>query len=628
MERTQGSAAARTALAAIAALAFVLASCEDGITPMAFEDVRLAILPERVLVVQPAVNGTVIQSGTFVVKDGEPFSLNVQAATGFTFYRWEQASGTGLASFAEATSPDTAVRVSGGDATIRAVIDDTIFDVQVTNGPNGTVDRSAFTGLAKDVPSVDSATATPAAEYAFQNWTVTAGAGIVFTPGASSPTVRVTASAGDATIRANFVPKTYSLSRSYGTGGYTAGSTLTVTSGVATAIVAYPYETYVFDAWVKTGGSGTASFGNANQASTTVTVTGGNVSIQATFRKENLTLSETGTLGPFPDQSIYPSDVGATWVDWTRGSVFVAGSSVLRRIDINTPANPTSLTNSYQYLSGTPSALVSDGTNLFTATTSALYRTPISGFSTLVTPASVAHAPIADLFADPGYGSGIPAFLWVARPDSLRDYQKSSLARQFYFNLTDGSGWNFRYLLANGYGVFAVMADNGAHQLGGYAIDTVSGASLAAPSSAVALHSGGDMDPGDAGRPVFNEDREFLAVPVLRGESGENEIQLHDATVPESLGAPVGAVAINGDWEELAWLGSYLYVAGSNAGVATVWIVDASDLSAPVVRKTLTIAGFAKAEYAFERNGYLWVILDDQGGETKIAVKSFAVTRN
>ncbi len=244
-----------------------------------------------------------------------------------------------------------------------------------------------------------------------------------------------------------------------------------------------------------------------------------------------------------------------------------------------------------------------------------------------VTPASVAHAPVLDLFADPGYAPGVPAFLWVAQAGSLRDYAKSSLTWDGNFNLTDLSGWNYTHLLANGYGVFAVMEDNSAYQLAGYYIDTVSSASPTAPSSTAPL-SPGDMDPGDAGKPVFNEDREFIAVPVFVGDTGVNEIQIHDATVPDGLGAPVGAVAINGDWEEIVWLGPYIYVAGSNAGKATVWIVDASDMSAPVVRKTLTVAEYSKAEYAFERNGYLWVILDDQGGATKIAVKSFAVTRN
>ncbi len=626
MERKHGSAILVIAAASLAAI-FLLVACEDGITPLAAEDVRLAELPERVLVVQPAANGTVVPSGTFGVKDGEPFSVSVQASSGFTFYRWEQAGGTGSISFADAAAADTTVRVTGGDATIRTVIDDTTFDVEVTSGPNGSVDRSAFLGLAKDEMSAQTATATPVAEYRFQNWTVTAGAGIAFTPSATSATINVTASAGDATIRANFVPKTYSLSRSYGTGGYTATSTLTVTTGVATAIAAYPYETYVFDAWVKTGGPGIASFGNANQASTTVAVTGGDVSIQATFRKESLNLTETGSLGPFSDSTIYPSEVAAAWVDWANGAVFVAGSTVLRRIDIATPSNPTSLSNSYQYLAGAPSALVSDGTNLFTATSSALYRTPLSTFSASVTPASVAHAPVVDLFADPGYAPDVPAFLWVAQSGSLLDYAKNSLSWYGYFNITDLSGWSYTHLLANGYGVFAVMEDNGAFQLAGYQIDTVSGASPTAPSSATQL-SPGDMDPGDAGKPVFNEDREFLAVPVLVGDTGVKEIQIHDATVPDGLGAPVGAVAINGDWEDIAWLGSYIYVAGSNAGVATVWIIDASDMSAPVVRKTLPIAGFAKAEYAFERAGYLWVILDDQGGATKIAVKSFSLTRN
>jgi hypothetical protein len=192
----------RLLFAAMAAIVIILASCEDSISPDVKEGVRLAALPDRVLIIQSSPNGVVPSSGTRTIKDGEAFSLSSQANPGFTFYHWEKVSGSGAVAFADANAQNTTITLTGGDATIRAVIDDTSFVVTVIDDGHGTTNFSSLS-LTKDIPSAG-LTATPSAGYAFDNWTITAGSGITFAPNAATASVTVTAGAGDATVKANF----------------------------------------------------------------------------------------------------------------------------------------------------------------------------------------------------------------------------------------------------------------------------------------------------------------------------------------------------------------------------------------------------------------------------------------
>jgi len=124
MERKHGSAILVIAAAASLAATFVLTGCEDGITPLAAEDVRLAELPEYTLTILTASNGTSTPSGTFKVKSGEPFALTAVPNSDFVFDFWQISTGAGNATFDDETDATTFVRISG-DASIIAVFQDT-----------------------------------------------------------------------------------------------------------------------------------------------------------------------------------------------------------------------------------------------------------------------------------------------------------------------------------------------------------------------------------------------------------------------------------------------------------------------------------------------------------------------
>lgn len=191
---------------AIFSLFALLGACEDPLTAVAAESVRLAGLPEYTLTMLAPSDGSASPAaGTYKIKDGEPMAISATANGGYTFMGWDQTGGTGTVTFASETSPNTTVSVTGGDATIKAIIDDTSYTITVAAGTGGTVSLGSLS-VNQGVPS-DPVTATPNAGYSFSGWSVTAGlaSGITFNPSASSASVTMTANAGDATVRASFV---------------------------------------------------------------------------------------------------------------------------------------------------------------------------------------------------------------------------------------------------------------------------------------------------------------------------------------------------------------------------------------------------------------------------------------
>jgi hypothetical protein len=124
-------------------------------------------------------------------------------------------------------------------------------------------------------------TAAPSVGYSFVNWLVTSGKAMFDNSYSASTTVTLTS--GDATVRANFKALTYRLTVVAGTCGSIwepAKSPVDVLYGKATTIDALPSDGFMFTGWTVT--SGTATFANADSASTTVTLTSGDATVQAT----------------------------------------------------------------------------------------------------------------------------------------------------------------------------------------------------------------------------------------------------------------------------------------------------------------------------------------------------------
>ncbi len=480
----------------------------------------------------------------------------------------------------------------------------------------------------KDVPS-GAISATPGAEYNFSNWTVTGGLpdGISFSPNANSASVTVTASAGDATLQANFAKKSYTLTVQYQTGGY-AGTSGTVSSGVNRAISAYAYGTYIFDGWEKVSGAGAVNFGNQALASTTVNLVGGSATIRAKFRKEVITLGEAGSLAP-PDFSTYPNEIEDLYVSGS--SMFVIGNwngsdGVIRKIDLSNPLAPSSGNNDYKYLTGIARGLTGNGTTLIASTATNLYSLAISGFSSGSALSSFSPAvPARDV------ETGDAVYFWALHGSNgyINMYRYST--RTLYSNIaSQSSGWGFQsFALASG-SLFAIEEDNGAHRISAYDLYNQQ-STYFSPNSSHALHNGFDMDPGSAGAIAVHPDGELLAVPVV-DESGIARLRFYDTTVPSDIeGSFQGSATLSGsELNDVFYSDYYVYTAGVNGGSAFVSVVDASNPASPSVARTLTISDFATALKVRERNGYLYVWVDDakSGANQKAVLKIYQINAN
>jgi hypothetical protein len=157
-------------------------------------------------------------------------------------------------------------------------------------GPSGgTVAPLAGTYPLRDGESLD-VHATAQAGFVFTGWQTVVGPGIVGFADRTAASTSVSLTQGDAQIRATFsaTPRTLTLTND-GHGTTVPGSLGTVGDGVPYQIDATPAFGYQFDHWVLV--SGQALFGNANAASTTVTVSGGNAAIKATFAVGNFTVN-------------------------------------------------------------------------------------------------------------------------------------------------------------------------------------------------------------------------------------------------------------------------------------------------------------------------------------------------
>lgn len=685
----------------------VLGGCEDILTPVAQEAVRIAELPVRLLTVQPLTNGISSPSGPVEVKENEPLTITATVNDGYTFLYWEKLSGDGNVVFVNADSPNTAVRLTDEDATIHAVVSTTPRTLEVTKIGDGSVTPSSTVtvgdGMARNIEAVandaagymfagwsktggtgnvvfgsatsasttvtltlgdasiqaafelkpytvtvtntaggsvnagslavqhgvqsDQVTATPSAGYVFTGWTITAGSGVSFKPNATATTIRVTATDGNATIRANFVAiYTLTIATSI-EGGYTSPTgSQSVQNGAQTNITAYKYPTYRFNGWVQTAGSGTAAFGNASSASTTVTVNNGNATIRANYIKEAVSLVERGTY-QHGDFSTVPGDALDAYLH--NGYLYlvgegVTGNGVVRRWNVSTPTAPTSASNDYFYLTGIARAITGNGTQLFIGTDSRLYRFNIADFGSSFTNTAI-NDSVSDLSLD-----SLTSFYGIRSGNTITGYYSSLSSGNI---LTDSLGWGFTQVLSVLGGVVAVQEDNGAHQLAAYYATINDQLGAISPDSSVLLHNGADMEPGWAGKPVQDVDREYAIVPV---EDKDNvaSVRFYDVTALNDI-QHVGSATLSKRANRLAvdTSGSndyYVFAAAGSGDGAAVYVIDMWRKSSPVVRASQNINGFNSADAIIVNGNYLYVVVDDPtaGTNFKPTVKVYEIVKN
>ena len=186
--------------------------------------------------------------------------------------------------------------------------------------------------------------ATPAAGYQFDNWTITAGAAFCTIGNASSASTTAILDGGDATVRANFSLKQYTLTVSSGGNGTVSPSGgTTVTHGVARAITATPSTGYQFAGWTVLSGAANVTIANMNDPTTTATCTG-DASIQANFSiiQYNLTMNVGEGAGNTSPSGTTTVDYGeATSIQATpaSGYQFRIWSTVSPSADIADPSS-------------------------------------------------------------------------------------------------------------------------------------------------------------------------------------------------------------------------------------------------------------------------------------------------
>lgn len=218
-------------------------------------------------------------TGGGTVDCGVATAISATPNAGYEFVNW---TASGNATFDDANAASTNVTLSG-DATVTANFALATYTVTVNAATGGSVDNGSL-NVQHGVES-GTVTATADACYTFSGWSVTSGTVTINSPAALTTTVTATT---DAVIQADFTINSYTLTVNDDGNGTTTGGGA-VDCGVASAITATPTGGYAFVNWTVT--SGTATFDDANAASTNVTVTGGDATVQANFSMNTYTLS-------------------------------------------------------------------------------------------------------------------------------------------------------------------------------------------------------------------------------------------------------------------------------------------------------------------------------------------------
>ncbi len=205
-----------------------------------------------------------VTSGGSVVEGTSMTFTHADAKTGYSWYRWENGSGSSLGTGSTYTTTINA------NTTVVAKYTENTYNVTATASAGGSATPASATSMGQ-VTGGD-ITASPNTGYNFTNWTITSGSGYFGASGTSTTSTtantkfRPTAAA---TIQANFTPKqtTITLDNQDAT---TPGSTsVTATYDAAMPTITLPTKTgYTFGGyWGAPGGSGPQYY-NADGSST------------------------------------------------------------------------------------------------------------------------------------------------------------------------------------------------------------------------------------------------------------------------------------------------------------------------------------------------------------------------
>jgi hypothetical protein len=154
-------------------LSFAFVSCQNPLSEVVREEVKYAKALSFTLNVEDAANAEVSPKGTFDVKEGYPETIKVFPDNGYFFIEWEvdTSSSQGTVSFSDSASATVEVTVSGGDATIRPVIADSVGSIHINGSAQYTTNPSVNLALyAENGNTITDMRISNSSTYADNNW--------------------------------------------------------------------------------------------------------------------------------------------------------------------------------------------------------------------------------------------------------------------------------------------------------------------------------------------------------------------------------------------------------------------------------------------------------------------------
>ena len=205
-----------------------------------------------------------VTSGGSVASGTSMTFTHAAAKTGYSWYRWENGSGSSLGTGSTYTTTINA------NTTVVAKYTENTYNVTATASAGGSATPASATAMGQ-ITGGD-ITASPNTGYNFTNWTITSGSGYFGASGTATTSTtantkfRPTAAA---TIQANFTPKTTTITLNNQDATTPGSTSVTATYDAAMPAITLPTKTgYTFGGyWGSPGGSGPQYY-NADGSST------------------------------------------------------------------------------------------------------------------------------------------------------------------------------------------------------------------------------------------------------------------------------------------------------------------------------------------------------------------------
>ena len=214
---------------------------------------------------------------------GATVSLSATPSDGNQFKEWTVTPNNGT--IADPTSANTTFTIGTADVAIKAVFeaasedpDPTTFNITLTKQGQGSVTADPTSGAEGTVVSLS---ATPAAGYAFKEWTVTPNNGTIADPTSAATTFTIGTASVE--IKAVFEAITYNVTVSNDGNGTASADPTSGTKDTPVTITATPKEDYRFKEWQVI--SGGVTLAGATTATTTFTIGTADVEVKAIFEE-------------------------------------------------------------------------------------------------------------------------------------------------------------------------------------------------------------------------------------------------------------------------------------------------------------------------------------------------------